>query len=218
MRIERGPDPGPFNNSSDYKRKYRPFLRSLFRCQCAYCQSHDDHFGGEEGATVDHFKPESRYHELRCSWSNIYYACQVCNCHYKKQFPTPDEEAKGKRFVDPCAEDPDDHFRMVKDESTGDISHIRPLSPAAEYTIFRLKLNDRPSLRDYWRALHCDERKLAERLVAIESSLDSCADLATKLNDPAIASLRSDFESQKQNCVQQLERIQSLRPFPIDNS
>ena len=213
MRIERGPDPGPFNNPSDYKRKYKPFLRSLFRCRCAYCQSHDDRFGGEDGATVDHFKPEGRYHELRCSWSNLYYACHVCNCHYKKQFPTPDEEAQGKRFVDPCAEDPDDHFRMVQDESTGDISRIRFLSPAAEYTIFRLKLNDRKSLRDFWRNLHHAERRLAERLGEMDDCLSRCADIAT---DPQIESLRSVCESQRLDCVQELERVRSLRPFPID--
>ncbi len=215
MRIERGPDPGPFNNPSDYKRKYKPFLRSLFRCRCAYCQSHDDRFGGEDGAEVDHFKPEGRHPELRFTWSNLYYACHVCNCLYKKQFPTPDEEAQGKRFVDPCAEDPDDHFRMVQDESTGDISRIRFLSPAAEYTIFRLKLNDRKSLRDFWRNLHHEERRLAECLGEMDDCLSRCADVAT---DPQIESLRSVCESQRQNCVQELERVRSLRPFPMETS
>lgn len=215
MRIERGPDPGPFANPSDYKRKYKPFLRSLFRRRCAYCQQPDDRFGGEEGATVDHFKPEGRFRELQFQWSNLYYSCAVCNCHYKKQYPTPAEEADGKRFVDPCAEDPDDHFRMVHDQSTGNLSRIRPLTPAAEYTVFRLKLNDRPSLRDFWREIDQDEQQLNERLGQIENGLTTCADIAAKLNDSGIKQLKSDYESQMQNCLRELDRVRSLRPFPV---
>ena len=216
MRMERGPDPGPFKNPSDYKRKYKPFLRSLFRCRCAYCQLPDDRFQAEEGATVDHFKPEGRYPDLRFDWSNLYYACPVCNTHYKKHYPTLSEEAQGKRFVDPCAEDPDDHFRLAWDERTGCFSRIRHLTLAAEYTVFRLKLNDRPSLRDYWREIHQEEKTLTKRLGEIEDCLCDCVDVASKLNDPQIESLRSDYESQRVVCVQEIERIRSLRPFPIE--
>jgi uncharacterized protein (TIGR02646 family) len=221
MRIERGNDPGPFNNPRDYKRKYKPFLRSLFRCRCAYCQTQDDYFGGEDAATVDHFKPEGRFHELRFTWSNLYYACHVCNCHYKKQHPTVAEEAQGKRFVDPCAEDPEDHFRLVRDNSTGEFSRIRPLSPAAEYTNFRLKFNHRKSLRDYWRLLDRQERELAQSLSEIERGLQICSGLEVRLNDSndsAITSLKDDFESRKRHCLSELDRVRSLRPFPIEGA
>ena len=108
MRIERGPSPGPLPDHTAYK----PHLRPLFRFRWRYCLTPDDRLGGEEGMTVDHFKPQRRYPELRLSWSNLYYACSICNSHYKKDYPTLGEEAEGKRFVDPCEEDPDEHFRL----------------------------------------------------------------------------------------------------------
>ena len=75
--------------------------------------------------TVNHFKPECRFPELRFSWPNLYYACLVCNSHYKKDYPTAEEEAEGKRFIDPSEEDPDDHFRLVRDPNGGEPRRVR---------------------------------------------------------------------------------------------
>ncbi len=130
MRIERGRDPGPFCKAAQYK----PHLRPLFRRRCAYCLMPDDRLGGEDGMTVDHFRPESRYHDLRLAWANLYYACSVCNSQYKRDYPTLEEERAGKRFVDPCEEDYDDHFRLVPDPVTGALCRVRSLSEAAEYS------------------------------------------------------------------------------------
>src|SRR5580698_6290867 len=110
MRIERGTDPGPYTKARDYV----IHLRQLFRHRCAYCLTPDDRLGGEEGMKVDHFHPESRRPELRLAWANLYYCCDVCN-NRKSNYPTDIETARGERFVDPCAEDPDEHFRMVRD-------------------------------------------------------------------------------------------------------
>lgn len=216
MRIERGPDPGPFTNPSDYKRKYKPFLRSLFHRRCAYCHLPDHRSQGEEGATVDHFKPECRYPELQFNWSNLYYACHICNTHYKKHYPTPSEESEGKRLVDPCAEDPDDHFRLTWDKQTGCFSRVRHLTSAAEYAVFRLKLNDRPSLRDYWREIDHEERRLKKRLGEIEECLCICVEVTGKLSDSTIESLRLDYESQRDMCLQEMDGIRARRPFPND--
>lgn len=211
MKILRGLDPGPFSGGN-FKRLYKPFLRSLFGCRCAYCHRHDDCFGGEDAATVDRFKPEERFSALRFEWSNLYYACHLCNCHYKRHFPSVIEEAEGKRFVDPCAEDPDNHFRIALDALTGDFSHVRFLSEAGKYTVFRLKLNDRKDVRDYCRVLDRNERQLARRLQEIDQCLRHCDDIA----DPQILPVRRDYETQRKNFQNELERVRSLRPFPID--
>lgn len=212
MRIERGPDPGPFSDPAAYK----PHLRPLFRSRCAYCLVPDDRLGGEGGMTVDHFKPQRRYPALRLSWPNLYYACSICNSHYKKDYPTPEEEAEGKRFVDPCEEDPDEHFRLVRDRVTGDRCRVHPLSPAAEYAVFRLKLNGRKSLRDFWRCLHHEELRLLGKQNEIRQRLEDCSQL-TRRHGPSeeLRSLRSDYEWQLSASLEELDIVRLLRPFPV---
>jgi uncharacterized protein (TIGR02646 family) len=212
MRIERGPEPGPFRDSARYKSHLRP----LFRCRCAYCLMPDDRLGGEESMTVDHFKPERWYPRLRVSWSNLYYACSVCNSHYKKDHPTPDEEAEGKRFVDPCLEDPDDHFRLVRDPVTGDLCRVVSVSSApAEYAIFRLKLNRRKFLRDFWRSLHHRELNLLKKQDEIRQRLEDCTQLIQLhgLNDE-LRRLRTDYQTRLKAAFAELDSVWFLRPFP----
>ena len=126
MRIDRGPDPGPLSKHAEYK----PHLQGRFRSRCAYCLTHDSRFGGLYCMEVDHFKPVSRYPEVRLAWSNLYYSCRPCNSFYKKDHPTPVEESQGFRFVDPCSEDPDEHFRMVRDPSTRSLCRVKATHPS----------------------------------------------------------------------------------------
>jgi hypothetical protein len=173
----------------------------------------DDRLGGEDGMTVDHFRPECRYPELRLSWSNLYYACAVCNGHYKKDHPTAAEEAEGKRFVDPCAEDPDDHFRLVYAPDARDLYRVRALSPAAEYVVFRLKLNQRKSLRDFWRLLGHEESCLLRREKEIRQMLEL---LEAKGQSDELQRIRDDFRVQLNEALAKLDSVRLLRPFPIE--
>jgi uncharacterized protein (TIGR02646 family) len=212
MRIERGPDPGPLANAAQYK----PHLRPLFRRRCAYCRTPDDRLGGEDGMTVDHFKSEKWYPQLRTEWSNLYYACPICNSHYKKDHPKPEEEAEGKRFVDPCREDPDDHFRLVCDPETSDLCRVRPLSPAAHYTVFRLNFNRRKSLRDFWRSLHHEETRLNARKDDLRQRLKDCLQLIDRYGpSEELERLRSDYEKQLTEARTELDATRQLRPFPV---
>ena len=213
MRIKRGPDPGPY---SDH-RQYKPHLRPLFRCRCAYCLTPDEQLGGEDLMTVDHFKPERRFPKLRLSWPNLYYACHACNSHYKKDHPTAEEEANGKRFVDPCEEDPDDHFRLVCDPDTGERCRVRGLSSAAEYVVFRLKFNQRKSLRDFWRSLHREESRLLRRETEIRHRLEDCARLVKRRGPNAeLATSPIRLRVTVERELGEIEGVRSNRPFPID--
>lgn len=213
MRVERGPDPGPFRKAAQYK----PHLRPLFRRRCAYCLMPDDRLGGEDGMTVDHFRPESRYPDLRLAWANLYYACSVCNSHYKRDHPTPEEEGAGKRFVDPCQEDYDDHFRLVPDPATGTFCRVRPLSEAAEYSVFRLRLNRRKPLQDFWRELDRAETQLLGRVDEILPLLEACQRL-TEQRGPSdeLHRLRKDYELQLRRTHASLAAVRQLRPFPVE--
>lgn len=197
MIIQRGNDPGPFSQH----RQYVTHLRELFRRRCAYCLTPDDRLGGEEAMKVDHFQPESRYQHLRLVWTNLYYCCDVCN-NRKSNFPTPQEEAAGERFVDPCLEDPDHHFQLVRESAMGDFCRVISLTRPAEYEVKRLQFNRRPFLRDFWRELHARERTLQSRrghILELRSFLSE--------NDADSTPLLSDFQ-------QELARIDALWPFP----
>ena len=212
MRIDRGSDPGPLASASQYK----PYLRSLFRCRCAYCLMPDDRLGGEDGMTVDHFKSQKWYPQLIMEWSNLYYACPVCNSHYKKDHPKPEEEAEGKRFVDPCHEDPDEHFRLVYDPDTGERCRVLPLSPHAVYTVFRLKLNRRKPLRDFWKSLDHEESRLSARVNEVRERLKDCLQLID-IHGPSeeLERLRADYQRQLVETSTELDATRRCRPFPV---
>lgn len=165
MRIERGDDPGPYSRYGDYK----PHLRPLFRSRCAYCMTPDDCLGGMESMTVDHFLPRDRYEKYLTVWTNLYYACPVCNEHYKKNHPTEEEEKRGLGFIDPCKDDPDNHFWLVPEAWTGHFCKVRARTNRARFPTKVLKLNYRPFLRDLWRELHRRDEAARKLLKDVEN-------------------------------------------------
>ncbi|MDA1018570.1 MAG: hypothetical protein O3A00_29445, partial [Planctomycetota bacterium] len=124
----------------------------------------------------------------------------------KSNYPTPEEEQSGKRFVDPCAEDPDDHFRLVRDSATGDYCQVAWLSPPAEYEVKKLQFNRRPFLRDFWRELNAAERSLISRHSHV---LSLCSEL-DQINEDASWLLSE--------CDHGLEENREQWPFPRDHS
>ncbi|WP_405816964.1 HNH endonuclease [Streptomyces sp. NBC_01390] len=73
--------------------------------RCMYC-------GDSQGTDVDHFEPKSLTPLRTFDWFNHLLACSYCNSNQKgNRFPTaPDGTAL---LVDPSAEDPLDHLRLV---------------------------------------------------------------------------------------------------------
>lgn len=202
MIIDRGADPGPFSQPRDYVSR----LREVFHLRCAYCLTPDDRLGGEEGMKVDHFMPESRHADLWLAWTNLYYCCDVCN-NRKSNYPTPAEIDNGQRFVDPCNEDPDDHFRLTKEPLTGDFCYVTSFSLAAEYQVQRLQFNRRQFLRDFWRELSTEDRNWnAQRNAVI-----------------ALCTGGSHEDDEDANwllveCERRLSNVRELWPFPRDDA
>ena len=86
---------------------------------CWYCERKCESAAeaGGKAATVDHFRPLSRFPELAYEWSNWIFSCQECNGEYKK------DKWAGGGYVDPGAGDeqarPEWYFAY--DTRTGDI-------------------------------------------------------------------------------------------------
>jgi len=127
-------DQPPFQ-SKNYQR-YRPYIREDFCYCCAHCLMPEHLAAGERNFHLDHFKPKSHFPELRFEYSNLYYSCSVCNQNKGAKWPSSKLQEKGYRFIDTCIENFSSHFS----EEDG---KLVPLTPAAEYTQERLRLNSK---------------------------------------------------------------------------
>jgi hypothetical protein len=166
MKVRRGRSPCRLSEPS----RYKPYLRKPFRFRCAYCQTHDSRLGGLEGMTVDHFRPLVRFPHLRLTWTNLYYACGVCNSHYKKDRPTEEEENAGDQFVDVCETDPDEHIRL--EWSISECRYIAATSTQRGlFTLRVLRFNVRHALRDWWLELDDSKAKTERELAQIRDSI-----------------------------------------------
>ena len=129
---------------SEYGR-YKPILREDFCYRCGHCRTHESAFGSVRNMAIDHFRPQSRFPWLISDYPNLYYCCNECNTYKADRWPSDDELSDDLRFVDPCVEDPDDHYEFVDSE-------IKPRTRPGRFTITVLRL-DRPTLLARRRAL-----------------------------------------------------------------
>jgi hypothetical protein len=167
--------------------------------------------------TVDHFLPRNRYQHLLHEWSNLYYSCNTCNCHYKKDHPTAKEEAAGNRFVDPCREDPDDHFRLVRCPETKQLCCIKALTDAGRFALRILKLHARKHLRDYWRELELVEQRERDNLRSIDFSITELNITINRCKARAeVENVLKRLAAQRAAATDRLDEILSHRPFPAE--
>jgi hypothetical protein len=128
----REPDPGPFS----YPQAYKTFLRREFRSKCVYCRVPDG-LKGYEGFGVDHYLPASRFPGLVLVWSNLFYACNVCNT-WKS-----DSVSTAERFLpNPCDHRMADHLQYRGAE-------VETHTPHGEWLAELLHLEERKGLREF---------------------------------------------------------------------
>jgi hypothetical protein len=121
------------------RRQVRPALVSALaemapgHERCMYC-------GDSQGTDIDHFEPKSLTPLRTFDWLNHLLACSFCNSNQKRnRFPTT---ADGRPLlVDPTAEDPLDHLRLVLPLGT-----YRGLTDRGRACIDVFGLNDRAVL------------------------------------------------------------------------
>ena len=135
----------------DYTR-YRQRLRADFQHRCAYCLTQEHHLGGEANFSIDHHRPRRGLYarpDLENVYTNLYWTCRECNENKADRWTSPEEEARGLQWIDPCEHwgDHDLHWE-ISSEGT-----IRWLTPVGEYTIIRLRLHRRAWLKRHWQQL-----------------------------------------------------------------
>ena len=98
------------------------------RERCMYC-------GDNQGTDIDHFEPIDRYPMRTFDWTNHVLACSLCNSHLKGAAFPLDESGK-PLLIDPTAEDPTPHLRLILA-----VGMYHPLTPRGQATIELFDLN-----------------------------------------------------------------------------
>jgi uncharacterized protein (TIGR02646 family) len=138
--FQRKETPPRYSSHTDYK----PFLRRDFQRRCAYCERSEYFLGGAESFEIDHFRPQSRFPDLRSLYENLYYCCRKCNVYKSSIWPSDGQVMGGSVFCDPCVEDPYQVHLSERLDGTLD-----ELTPCGEFTNGHIRL-DRPDLCE-WR-------------------------------------------------------------------
>lgn len=131
VRHRRKLTPPAFSNY----RQYKPSLREEFEAQCVYCRALD-RIKGYDSFGVDHYRPMRLYPSLATEYMNLYYACNRCNTLKRDFWPSLRQYVVEKIFIpNPCEHVMFEHVRYKR-------GTVSAASPAGEFTIERLDLND----------------------------------------------------------------------------
>jgi HNH endonuclease len=187
QRQERSPDPGPFGEP----RSYKPHLQREFHRKCVYCRISDG-LKGYEGFGVDHYLPKSRFPGLSTAWSNLFYACNVCNTWKGESVSTPE------RFLpNPCAHEMADHLQYQG-------ADVEAYTPHGEWLAELLHLGERRELRELILSalgqFLTTRNELLQELTAHEVRLDQDqSDQERGLLEAAIREATGDLERLDRN-------------------
>jgi hypothetical protein len=188
-RQDRGPDPGPFPRRPH---AYKPHLRLVFRAKCCYCRMPDG-LKGYEGFGIDHYLPKSRFPHLQDLWSNLFYACNVCNAWKGEWVPT-----SGLFLPNPC-----DHWMADHLQYQG--SDVETYTPQGDWLVELLHLGD------------TDRRELRDLLLSalgrfLEARCELLADLAAfeaGCEDAARVG-EADLQAAIRETVEELDKVERL--------
>lgn len=184
QRQERGPDPGPFGEH----RSYKPYLQGQFHRKCVYCRISDG-LKGYESFGVDHYLPKSRFPALSTTWSNLFYACNVCNTWKGQSVSTPE------RFLpNPCAHDMADHLQYRG-------ADVEAYTPHGEWLVELLHLAERRDLRELILSA------LSQFLTTHNELLQDLTAYEAQFDQDRSAETRSSLATAIRETTEELERV-----------
>lgn len=79
---------------------WKPLLAVEGYHQCLYCTITESSFGGIRNFHVEHYRPKGipRFSHLENDYSNLYYACAICNTFKSDDWPDDPDELLCKAF------------------------------------------------------------------------------------------------------------------------
>lgn len=114
--------------------EYRQPLRKDFFYSCAYCSTTEFEAQAVR-MTIDHYEPRTARRDLENEYSNLMYACDICNERKGNRYPPPEARAEGHRFFRADTDARQDHFELYEDNK------VESKTKLGEFNIQVLDLN-----------------------------------------------------------------------------
>lgn len=133
--------------------------------QCVYCAIHDSALGGIRNFHVEHYKPKSRFPKLTNVYSNLFYACPICNTFKGNDWPrNPPKDHSAVCYPNPSKV----NYCSIFDTDS-DLKVIRGENVASRYLIEKLHLNRTQLI--FARREHIITERISETLQASNSAI-----------------------------------------------
>ncbi len=154
----------PYPHYGQYHRS-KGQMRQDFDYRSAYCGTHEAEWGGHRHFQVEHFRPRKRDPWLQAEYTNLLYACDVCNVFKGCDWPTDNPTPHIRGYLDPCQYDYEEYFHEREDGS------IEGKVLAARYMIEALHLNREPLKQ--LRLRRQSERQLHEQFMQLFNEVEA---------------------------------------------
>lgn len=176
--------------------------------RCVYCAILEKPLGGYWHFHVEHFRPKSKFPDLTNEYSNLFYACAICNTFKSSDWPgEPNEALSTPSYADPSQVDYNSIFNV------DDRGSLTGANVAASYMITKIYLN-RPQL-----ILERRDSLLQDKLDHIYERCSEYAEELIEKSDPESNQLLREFFG----CIRAIRTLEtvgrSVRPYePSDTS
>lgn len=151
---------------------YKEQLVKDFRDLCGYCGKNRNYFF--DNFQIDHFKPKSKYPDLKNDYNNLVLSCPICNRNKSDDWPTNDKNVYHNDsigYVDPASKEFDEVF--YRDEDGNIFSNY----DYGKYMITKLKFDIRP-IKELWKLerLYQAKKNINQKIKQGKISMDEYRD------------------------------------------
>ena len=151
---------------------YKEQLVKDFRDLCGYCGKNRNYFF--DNFQIDHFRPKSKYPDLKNDYNNLVLSCPICNRNKSDDWPTNDKNVYHNDsigYVDPASKEFDEVF--YRDEDGNIFSNY----DYGKYMITKLKFDIRP-IKELWKLerLYQAKKNINQKIKQGKISMDEYKD------------------------------------------
>ena len=151
---------------------YKEQLVKDFRDLCGYCGKNRNYFF--DNFQIDHFRPKSKYPDLKNDYNNLVLSCPICNINKSDDWPTNDKNVYHNDsigYVDPASKEFDEVF--YRDEDGNIFSNY----DYGKYMITKLKFDIRP-IKELWKLerLYQAKKNINQKIKQGKISMDEYRD------------------------------------------
>lgn len=167
-KIRRSENIQSSNNYLIYKEQLVKDFRDLY----GYCGKNRNYFF--DNFQIDHFRPKSKYPDLKNDYNNLVLSCPICNRNKSDDWPTNDKNVYHNDsigYVDPASKEFDEVF--YRDEDGNIFSNY----DYGKYMITKLKFDIRP-IKELWKLerLYQAKKNINQKIKQGKISMDEYRD------------------------------------------